>query len=262
MNKTGKVVIEVVTVPNTSRDIKNKTGKARKILPGVTQTFAPVLGKDGRVKTGTTLEEYKDLMEKDPLAESKTYKDYFTSAYVKIGIGGKELDLSVPKDLLTFNWLKHHPEVCTDKRTLNPAHHTLIMIDKETEAEDKLSVTEFKMKAYTYLNEMDEEAIKEFLYLYGRNNSDTSYKVAKSLLADHIESNPSKFTKLYEDVAREYKINFRRFLISNIIEKRGGVYYYGEDVSLGSTPEQVVEYFKSPQNQDLYINLLQLLESK
>ena len=164
MDKKGIVKVEVVTVPNTSRDVKNRTGKARKILPGVSQTFAPVMDKNtGRIKTGTSLEEYEALMAKDPLADSKSYKDFYTSVSVKIGISGKELNLAEPRDVLIFNFLKEHPEVCTDLKTLNPSQHTLIMIDKEEEASEKLSSIEFKMKAYTYLNEMDSDNLRKRL---------------------------------------------------------------------------------------------------
>lgn len=259
MSKSSKVRIEVVTVPNTSRDIKNKTGKSKKILPTILQTFAPVLGRDGHVKTGTTVKEFDELMAKDPMAGEISYKDYFSNLYVKVGIGGKDLDLTVTKDLLIFNFLQHDPEVCTDLSKLNPSKHVLIMIDKELEAEQKLTTAEAKMQAYAYLNEMDDESIKEFMYLYGKN-PDTSPKVAKATVAEHIESNPGKFVKMFEDSAREYKISFKKLFKAKIIEKRGGVYYYGEDVALGSTNEQVVEFLRSATNQELYINLLKLIE--
>jgi hypothetical protein len=256
------VRIDVVDVPNTTRDVKNKTGRAKKILPGIAKTLTPVMDKSGRLVPGVTKEEYDSVIAKDPFSSKQEYVDFYTNIYIKIEMGGKELDLSIPRDYLIWKFLQHHPEVCTDRKLLNPAKHTYLMIDKEEEAEEKLSAMDYKVEAFGKLANMTEEEVKDFLILYGRNPSNTSYKVAKTLLGDFIEANPKKFVTLYTDSAREYKISFKKLLSAKILERRGGVYYYGEDVALGATPEQAVEHLRDAGNQELYIRLIELLEEE
>jgi len=259
-NKKTVVRIDVVEVPNTTRDVKNSRGKTKKILPGVLKTLAPVLDKSGRIATGATPDEYESVMKHDPFASEESYADFYRNSYIKIGAAGEELDLSVPAQFLKWKYLQFHPEVCVDINKLNTSHHTYIMIDKEKEATEKLTIMDYKVEAFTLVGEMTEESVKDFLILYGRNSDGVSNKEAKSLLLEYIESDPKKFITLYKDNTREYKINFKKMLKAKILERRGGVFFFGDDISLGATPEQAVENLKSPANQELYINLLQLLE--
>jgi len=259
-NKKTVVRIDVVEVPNSTRDINNPSGKTKKILPGVLKTLAPVLDRSGRIATGASPDEYKSVIEHDPFSSEESYGDFYRNSFIKIGAAGQELDLSVPREFLIWKYLQFHPEVCSDIKLLNPSKHTYIMIDKEKEATEKLSVMDIKVEAFTLVGEMSEESVKDFLILYGRNSDGISYKEAKSLLLEYIESNPKKFVTYFKDSTREYKINFKKLLKAKVLEKRGGVYYYGEDVSLGATPEQAVENLRKTENQELYINLLQILE--
>jgi hypothetical protein len=257
-----KVRIDVIDVPNSTRDIKNKTGKTKKILPSINKTLAPVLTRTGSIATGATEEEFKAIMAKDPFLRGTDYKEFYNKVSVSIGIGGKEFDLSIPKDHLIWLFLKEHPEVCTDLKTLNPSKHTYLMVDKELEAEEKLTKIEYKVQAYGHLNEMTADEVKDFLILYGRNPDGVSPKVARTLIAEYIESNPSKFVTYYNDASRKYKIDFKKLMDAKILERRGGVYYYGEDVSLGASVEQAVEHLRSNANQELYLRLIELLEEK
>lgn len=256
------VRIDVVEVPNSTRDIKNTSGKTKKLLPGVYQTLAPVLDRSGRMLTGTTPEQYEKIVAEDPFASQESYVDFFRNVFVKVDIGGKDLDLTNPRDLLIYGYLKHDPEICTDRKLLNPAKHTYLMLDKEEEAKEKLSAMDYKVTAYSKLANMTEEEVKDFLILYGRSPNNTSYNVAKGLLGDYIDANPSKFVSLFNDASREYKISFKKLIDAKILERRGGVYYYGEDVSLGATPEQAIEHLRDMGNQELYIRLLEQLEEK
>jgi len=259
-SKEKIVRIDVVEVPNSTRDIKNPKGLTKKILPGVLKTLAPVLEKSGMIATGVTPEEYIKVVEHDVFASEEKYADFYRNIYVKVGAAGSELKLNIPTDFLIWKYLHFHPEVCTDVKYLNPAKHTFIMVDKEKEAEEKLSSMDYKIEAFSIIREMSEESVKDFLILYGRQSEGISYKEAKSLLTDYIEANPKKFITYYNDSSKEYKINFKKMLKNKILERRGGVLYYGEDVALGATPEQAVENLKNTENQELYIKLLDLLD--
>jgi hypothetical protein len=261
-NRSKLVRIDSVTVPNSTRDVKNKTGKTNKVLMSINKTLTPALTKSGSIATGVSEKEFKEIMGKDPFSRDVSFVEFYEKISFSVGAAGKELDLSIPRQQLQWHYIKELPNVCTDLKKLNPRTHDWIMVDKELEAEEKLTKIEFKLQAYGFLAEMTESEIKDFLMLYGRNPDGISTKVARTLIAEYIEENPSKFVAYHNDSARAYKIDFKKFLAAKIIEKRGGVYYYGEDVSLGATVEQAVEHLRSNANQELYIRLNELLEDK
>jgi hypothetical protein len=260
------VKLEVVLVPNSTTDVKSSKKMTPKILPGVTHTLAPVLDKYGRIVTGCTEEKYKEIIANDMgSTEPLSYFDFYKNFFVKVTSKGKELNLDVPKHKLIYEFLKTQPDVANNGEKVNSSKHFFYLIDKEEEAKSKLSSIDFKMKAYSYLNEMGSEDIGSFLVLYGKDFRNVSPALSKAKLGELIEKDPAKFISLYEDNNREVRTNLRKMVLHSIVRKEGPAHFYGDEgdaIFLGGSEELAVEFLKENKNQDLYINLLKVLEDK
>lgn len=260
----SRVKLEVVEIPNSTMDVKSSKGKTKKILPGVTQTLAPVMDSFGRIVTGVTEEKYNEIMSHDKsVTQPISYIDFYRNFCVKVTDKGKMLDLTVPKHQLIYEFLKTSPDVAESSKKVNSSIHTYYLVNEEAEAEMKLSKIDLKMKAYTYLNEMSSEDIVDFLVLYGKDTRSISPALAKSKLGEYIETDPRKFIERYEDNNRQVRTNLRKMITTGIIRKEGPAHFYGDEgdaIFLGGSEELAVEFLKETKNQDLYRNLLEILE--
>lgn len=260
----SKVKLAVVDIPNSTMDVKSSKGKTKKILPGVTQTLAPVMDSFGRIVTGVTEEKYNEIMSHDQsVTQPIAYVDFYRNFCVKVTDKGREFDLSIPKHQLIYEFLKRCPDVAESSKKVNSSIHTYYLVDEEAEAEKKLSKIDMKMKAYTYLNEMSSDDIVDFLVLYGKDTRSISPALAKSKLGEYIETNPSVFIERYEDNNRQVRTELRKMVVKGIVRKEGPAHFYGNEgdaIFLGGSEELAVEYLKEIKNQELYRNLLEILE--
>lgn len=259
----SKVKLEVVQVPASRMDVKSGKKFTKKILPGVSHALAPGMDRYGRVVTGCTEEEYDEIMEGDlGVSEPLSYPQYFRNFCVKVTADGKELNLEIPEHQLIYRFLKTLPEVAKSKKLVNSSVHNFYLIDEEAEAEKQLSEIDFKMKAYSYLNDMSAEDIIEFLVLYGKEYRNVSPSLAKAKLGELIETNPERFITLYQDNSREVKIKLRMLQRIGIIRKEGPAYFYGAEgdaIMLGASEELAIAFLSEMKNQELYISLIKML---
>lgn len=261
----SKVKLEVVDIPASTINVKSGRKFTKKILPGVSQTLAPAMDKFGRVITGTNEKDYTEIMAKDDtIAEPLSYKDFYRNLAVKVTDKGKDFDRSIPKHELTYRMLLTLPEVAMNKDEVNSSIHDFYLVDEETEAKEKLTTMDSKIKAFGYLNQMTPEDIKDILFLYGINTLTSSDSLAKAKIGEKIEEDAKTFISLFEDNGRSHRILLRKLLAKNIVRKEGGAYFYGEQgdnpILIGGTEELAVEFLKDVKNQDLYISLLKMVE--
>jgi hypothetical protein len=251
------VKIKVVEIPTSRINVKSSKKMTPGILPGVRHTLAPAMDKFGRLITGTTKEEYDKIMKGE--INPPSFNEFFERISVKIDENGKDLNLSMPKHQLIYNFIKKLKQVADEKENVNPALHKFYIEDEDEKALKKLDTIKDKTKAYKIFASMSPEESRDMLVLYGKNASSSSDDVVQAKLGELVETNPSKFISLYNDNNREVKINLEKLTNKGVIRKEGKAYFYGDEgeaIFLGSTKEMAVEFLKDSENQELYIALI------
>lgn len=208
------------------------------------------------------LEEVLDL----DLNHHKRKENFFRTHKVKLGKEPRTLDLSNPKDYLDYVILR------ANKRFISPdgdsakkkATYKYALIKESYKEETKAKSADVKIECYMALGELkkDKEQMLNFLKVYGKRvSSDSKKEFLTSELLNIIENAPKEFLEIYED-----KDNYElRLLISEAVEhkvinKNGRKYTLpGGDKLCGESEvpvlANVIEFLKSPANQDLVLSL-------
>lgn len=208
------------------------------------------------------LEEMLDL----DLNHHRRTDNFFRVHKVKLGKEPRTLNLKNPKDYLDYIILRANKKfIAPDGDSAKKkATYKYALIKESYKEETKAKKADIKIECYMALGELkkDRNSMLNFLKVYGKrvsSDSKTEFLVAEIL--NIIEATPKEFLDIYED-----KDNYEvRLLISEaveykIINKQGRKYtLHGGDKLCGEsevpTLENVIEYLKSPANQDLLMSL-------
>jgi len=131
-----------------------------------------------------------------------------------------------------------------------------VMINRDSEAEEKNKFNKIKREAYKEMDKMSTEEMRKCLRLYGMKSDTMSNEVAESKLAELIEVDPSKFLmKWVNNADKEINFIIEEAIAKNIIRKNRAQYYFGTDL-IGNGLEDVIAYLKSKSNQEIKMAIL------
>jgi hypothetical protein len=252
------VRVKPIQIPTSRVNIKSIEKTTSGILPGVSHTLAPVLDSFGRVKTGTNEEDYAKIMEKE--TNPPPFNDFYSKLSFRIGEDGRELNLSISKHKLIYNFLLTLKTVAKEGEKINPSIHKYFIEDENEKAIKQLGTIQAKKEAYSMFDKMSPKDVRDFLVLYGKDASTVSDDVAQAKLGELLENDPKRFTTLFNDNNKEIRINLQKLSREGIVRKEGSSYFYGDKgenpVFLGATEEMAVVFLNDDENQELYISLI------
>lgn len=219
--------------------------------------------RSGNLYTGLTAEDAARL-EKEigftegQLAPTSSFWDTFA---VKIGKKDVILNTDRPEDELKYLFLKNHKRVANGLNNIKPSTD-YVMINSDSEAEEKNKFNKIKREAYKEMDKMSTEEMRKCLRLYGMKSDTMSNEVAESKLAELIEADPSRFlTKWVNNADKEINFIIEEAIAKNIIRKNRAQYYFGTDL-IGNGLEDVIAYLKSKSNQEIKLSIMQEIKSK
>ena len=233
-----------------------------------TNTYCLPVDRQGNLVDPFENEEEKEWLESMldlDLNHHKRKENYFHRHTVKLGKDNRVLDLSNPKDYLDYVILRANKKFIAPDgdSAMKLATYRYMLTREDYESNSRAKTAELEIDAYIALGDLkrDNEAMINFLKIYGK-------KVAKESKAEFliselkaiIDKDPSEFLAIYNDKDSEIKLLISEAVEAGAVHKKGRKYYLpGGDELCGSgdvpTLNVVVEYLKSPANQDLLLSI-------
>jgi len=217
----------------------------------------------------------KEWLEKEldlDLNYHKRENNYWKTFKVKLGKDAKRLELSNPKDYLTYLVLRaNHLHIAPNESVANKrATYRYIMTTESFDMEKKASSVDKSIRAYMELGKIvdDKAAMANFLKVYGKKVSPQSkieFFVAeiKKIIEEDIDS----FLRIIED-KENYEL---KLLIANAVEigaikldRRQYTLPGGDALAeVGEVPtlENAVKFLKYKGNQDLLLTIKARVEN-
>lgn len=240
----------------TVKVIETIKGKPR-VMKGARVTIAPVFDElkgTTALKTGVTRDEWASRYQ----AAFGDYDKFYSDFQVVLGETTRTFDNSELLNELKIALLKNHPWIAISSGEVTQ-HARYVLYDEVEEAKKENLSFETTLKAYKYLSEMSIVERANFLKLFGfRNTHNVDSEVVLKRLKAKADESPKDFVELYEDKTKDLKIMIEDMLSSRMIQKKGGVFYYGdakEGTPLGASIEQVIEFMRDPKNSELMLQI-------
>ncbi len=241
-----------------------KTNKLDPKFERCFDVFTPgISAKAKALNTGLTKEleakfETELSLKPGDLAKWSPYWDNFS---IRIPNDGLELDTDIPSENLFYHVLKADPGVATSVQGITKLGVQYLMISEENVAKESNGKREIIAKAWAKFSTMTDSEIRDALFVYGKNYTETNMEVCKNTLGNFIEENPKKFLELVvldEDFAQTVFIN--KLIAAGIIVKRTASRgksqpLYFNDVHLGNEIKEVVNFIKDKENSNILIAL-------
>lgn len=258
--ESGKIKVRLINRQNWSKHV---------LFSQCSRIFSAPLDaqvrKQGYVKTGLSKEEQTKL-EKELALEKGTLNpnsEYWTTFSIKLNGEDRILDLSNPNDYLDYKILQVNKRFVADgiKESRTNPQSLFVLINEESEAIQKNTKRQDKADAYVKYSELTPIEMRKVLFLIGQKADNTSDEIVKEKVGDLIESDPTKFLKLFEDKDFETRVFLHQLKAYRILYVNRGQWYYN-DTLLGIDEATTVEFVKNINNQELVILLKQALADK
>ncbi len=227
-------------------------------------TLASYYMRSGALYTGLTEEEARTMEIKLGYQEgtlSRMSKFWETYAIRFNGEEDRIIDTDIPEEELQYLFLREHKRVQNGLANLKPGAE-IIMINMESEAEEKNRINKVKRDALVALSKLGPKEMRQSLRIFGFNSDDMSDEIAENTLFDFVERNPGKFLERW--VKNNNKLV--EFLIDQavskqVIKKNRTTYKYGSEI-IGHNREDAIDYLLNPQYQDIRVAIEQETEAK
>jgi len=216
--------------------------------------------KNGVHVTGLTEEmeaEFTRLLSLTPGTLSKYNKDYWGAFRVKVPKEGVVLDLSDPKDRLTYYVLRANTAVANseaEKADSPDADYVLTSIEQEAKASNaKNKVRKLANKKFYNMN-IDE--MRDFLVVFGDDPGEASNDFIEDTITKIIDDTPEAFLEIVNDPTYETRLFIGKCVKNRLLKKAGSKYSLmpGGDI-IGFSIEETIAYLKDPVNQEVYVSL-------
>lgn len=219
--------------------------------------------RSGNRYTGLTRDKARELEQKlgkqdGELEPSSTFWDTFA---IKIGKKDVVINTDTPEGELQYLFLKSHKRVADGISKISPSTD-YVLVNREMEAEKANKINKIKRDAFRALDKMSLEDMRKCLRLFGIKADTMSNELVEAKLTENIESDPSKFIRIWvENPNKEINYIIEEALSKNIIRKNRTAYYFGTDL-IGNGVEDVMAYLKDKKNQDIYLSIMSEIKSK
>ncbi len=224
------------------------------MIPGAKLTLAPIVNSSGEIETGHTKKEWEEY------TFTTVDRAYWLDFRIVLTDTDLVLDVNKERDLLIYKFLKIRPEIATSPDKITP-YTKFLMYDEVEEAKKSNLKVKSKVKALGLLDTMTFTEQEGFLKLFGYKTKSMSGEVIFSRLAQLAEKDPLVFIALYNSPDKEDKIFVNSLLQYELITKQHGTYMFNE-ISLGVSIEQVINFINLPTNTMLKDQLLNMLDIK
>lgn len=227
-------------------------------------TMASYYTRSGALYTGLTDEEAR-MMEKKlgyqegTLGKASAFWDTYCIRFN--GENDRILDTDVPEEELQYLFLRNHKRVANGLSDQKSGAE-VIMINMESEAEEKNKINKVKRDALVALAKLGPKEMRQALRVFGFNSDDMSDEIAENTLFDYTERQPGKFLERW--VKNNNKLV--EFLIDQavskqVIKKNKTTYKYGSEI-IGHNREAAIDYLLNPAYQEVRIAIEQETEAK
>jgi hypothetical protein len=228
-------------------------------------TIGTYFTRSGSLYTGLSKEEASEMEGKLGYPEGHLGPNSpFWETYIIKSMGDAEISLDTdnPHDELKYLFLRNHKRVRNGYGDNSKVGAEYVMVNIETEAEEKNKVNKIKREAIAILGKLSVRETRQALRLLGFNSDDMSQDMAENTLFDHVERNPQKFLDRWVN----NKNKLVEFLVEqavskNVLRKNKNVYKYGTEV-IGHSMEDTIDYIMNPKNQELRLAIEQETEAK
>jgi hypothetical protein len=208
------------------------------------------------------------------LSPHRETNNFWKKHKIRLYKENKVLDLSNPKDYITYKMLLANTEIVapTPADSLKKKTYLYMLVAENQEIDTKLTERGKLQEAYKFFGKIEDnvEEMTSLLKIYGKRvPSDATKKWLMNEIGNLIDDS-SKIDDLLE-IIRDKDRGIRLLIIEGVdagfIKKEGRKFFLkgGEPLALpGEVPliNNAVEFLKSPKNQDILLELKARLEKK
>jgi len=205
-------------------------------------------------------------LKKGDLNVYKKENNYWDDVSIKLRDEVKALDLSNPKDYITYKVLLTNSEVIAPSAAdkFKKGTYKFAIVEEGHKNEERVAAASNKKEAYRFLGKIDNspEKMKDFLSVYytmkpgGKQvapNAKQDFLIAE--IDKIMESDLSTFLKLAKDPSYDKKVLVHKALQARAIKRVGMAFTTPEDVEIGNNLEAVIAFMDNPANSDEVIKI-------
>lgn len=221
----------------------------------------PYLKKNGSRYTGFNdpdMEEARRRLGETLHTDLSVNSEFWDTFFIRMTDDDLVLDLSDPYDELKYHFLKRHKDV---KQSLleRKAGAKYVIVNIDEEAKQRNIEAKTKREAFTTLDKMSTEDMRDALRLYGINSEDSN-EVVEAKLNELIEADPKKFGDLWiHNKERKIQVLIEKAIGKNIIRRQKNRYSYGT-TELGLGIESAIAFLNDVKNQDIKLAIITQLK--
>lgn len=213
------------------------------------------------------LEDYMGLEPNALSIHKKAEENFWVNRQVIVQKEGTVLDLSTPMGYINYKILLMNSDfICPsleDLRLMPKATYQFVLVSNKEDfniTADRVSTKSKCWKEYGKI-ENDESTLKALLEsLEGRPiGDDVQLEYLQDRVVTQLEDNPKDFLSVITDPLLSYKVTLRTAVEENVVENRGGYYYYNNTPLCGRNENPTVtvaaKYISNPRNQELLFSI-------
>lgn len=248
---------------------KTPDGKIMQKYTNCVDRYVPGLDRiTGAISTGLTKKEETEFEKKLRLEEGSLASNgaYWDSFAVVIPEAGLTLNTDLPEHELIYKVMHKDSIVANSLEEARiSAKAEYVMTSTGAEAKEKNTRRDVIATAFALYAKMSKEDVIDALYILkpGIDPEQTDAEVCRNTLGELVENNPSKFIEAVGDKAFKEKVWILRLIKKGLLRKAGvgmgtNMPIYYEDIMLGKGLDNVVEFLRDKENQNIYVALQKL----
>ena len=225
--------------------LQNRVIEFRTRLNLYKHTFQPVMDRRTKRLKGV------DVLSEEQKRNRPYVVDHTTSFTVE---SGTTLDLSNYIDAVTWEWLKHCPEIAHSKMEALRGKAYFYIYDEAAEIEAAARLADLTRKALNYVHDTSDVKLQEKARLLEKGLEHLSPYQLRKYLNDLAMSDKyddvMKIINIYEDPEAKERLFLLKLLDAQIVRNINEVMKFG-DVDLGVGETQAIAFLRNPENANL-----------
>lgn len=232
-------------------------GKPMLFYRGASNRIACAQNEYGAV-TGLTKEEEAFYEKELHLAAGRLDRnsDFWHDWHVKVDAAGKLFNDEEPKDRMDMTVLKQRAHVGYTLEDAKNPEIFYILTSEDHDAKVAIDSRTYKKKAFSYLDKMTPEDMRNYLIGTGRRVKGLSPEQIEDLVGADAELSPKHFLEVVEDEDKDLKVFINELLQYNIFSRDASAFKDNNTkATIGYRMESVIEHFKDVNHQPYFISL-------